>query len=589
MQLLKHFKTLTTHPKNTAELKRLVVRLAINGKLTNNWRDCNNINKSGAELLADINLSYDSKKDKLSKRDKEEKIKVIEECSKEQIPSNWTWSALHDVATFWNGKAHEKGVQEDGEFILVNSRFVSTNGVRVKRSSIALSPLSVNDIAIVMSDVPDGRALARCFLVQEAGVYTLNQRIGGITIFEGIDPKYLMLVLDRNQHYLDINDGKKQSNLKRIQMISCPIPLPPLEEQKAIVKVVNQLFVEIEELEQQTKARIQLKQDYVTSALQQLANGETAKEWESIQAKFSTFFTEKTAVKKLRESILQLAVQGKLTKDWRSQNPMVESAAVLLEKIKTERKSLIEAKKIKDEKQIPSITDIEIPYSLPKSWVWCRMQDLCPNISSGSTPPKPFFTEKGVPYLKVYNIRNQKIDFAYREQFVDPDYHSTKLKRSILDPGDVIMNIVGPPLGKVAIIPDDFPEWNCNQAISFFKPLDRKLNTWLYTFLLAGTFLDRIELIGTAGQDNISVTKSKTIMLPLPPFEEQKAIVKKVNALMAMCDKLETEIEQNTTQVEQLMQSCLREVLEDKPKSRAEQDLENIRLSLAAEGDEEYK
>jgi type I restriction enzyme S subunit len=210
------------------------------------------------------------------------------------------------------------------------------------------------------------------------------------------------------------------------------------------------------------------------------------------------------------------------------------------------------------------------------------MQDLCPNISSGSTPPQPYFKEKGIPYLKVYNIRNQKIDFKYREQFLDVNYHSTKLKRSILKPGDVIMNIVGPPLGKVAIIPDDFPEWNCNQAISFFQPLDRRLNTWIYTFLLAGSFLKHIELIGTAGQDNISVTKSKTIPIPLPPLEEQKAIVEKVNSLMGLCDKLEKEIEQNTQQVEGLMQSCLREVFEGGNLEEGEL------LGMAAEPKEKY-
>ena len=124
------------------------------------------------------------------------------------------------------------------------------------------------------------------------------------------------------------------------------------------------------------------------------------------------------------------------------------------------------------------------------------------------------------------------------------------------------MNIVGPPLGKVAIIPDTHEEWNCNQAISFFQPLDRELSSWLYTFICAGTFLQHIELIGTAGQDNISVTKSKTIMLPLPPFKEQQIIVKKVNALMALCDELEQQIDNSQIQIEQLMQSCLKEVFE---------------------------
>jgi len=123
------------------------------------------------------------------------------------------------------------------------------------------------------------------------------------------------------------------------------------------------------------------------------------------------------------------------------------------------------------------------------------------------------------------------------------------------------MNTVGSPLGKIAIIPDDFPKWNCNQAITFFKPIKKKLNIWLYTFLRAGIFLKEIELIGTAGQDNISVTKSKNFLVPLPPLPEQKAIVETVNRLMTLCDQLEQEAQQSEKQVELVMKGVLREVL----------------------------
>lgn len=266
-------------------------------------------------------------------------------------------------------------------------------------------------------------------------------------------------------------------------------------------------------------------------------------------------------VKKLRQSILQDAVQGKLTQEWRLQNPNVTPASELLKTIKAEKEQLIKEKKIKKEKSLLAITKEEIPFEIPESWVWCRMQDLCPNISSGSTPPRSEFKNGGVPYLKVYNIRNQKIDFNYKSQFVNKEYHSTKLKRSILQPGDIIMNIVGPPLGKTAIIPDDFEEWNCNQAIAFFKPIKRESNQWIYTYLLSKDYLKRITLIGTAGQDNISVTKSKNIEIPFPPLEEQKVIVKKVNQLLAYCDTLEQEIKTSKTNAEKLMQSVLSELL----------------------------
>ena len=84
------------------------------------------------------------------------------------------------------------------------------------------------------------------------------------------------------------------------------------------------------------------------------------------------------------------------------------------------------------------------------------------------------------------------------------------------------MNIVGPPLGKVAIIPDDYDEWNCNQAISIFRCIDSEINPFIYNYLCAGFYLNYLHYKGMAGQDNISVTMCKKLVIGLPPLEEQK-------------------------------------------------------------------
>ena len=135
------------------------------------------------------------------------------------------------------------------------------------------------------------------------------------------------------------------------------------------------------------------------------------------------------------------------------------------------------------------------------------------------------------------------------------------MRRSRLFPGDVIMNIVGPPLGKVAVIPDDYEEWNCNQAISFFRPVESGLSEYVYLFIKEGSFLKKIELIGTAGQDNISVTKCKNIVVPLPPLAEQLRIVAKVDELMAVCDRLESQLATAQTESRRLLEAVLHEVL----------------------------
>lgn len=123
------------------------------------------------------------------------------------------------------------------------------------------------------------------------------------------------------------------------------------------------------------------------------------------------------------------------------------------------------------------------------------------------------------------------------------------------------MNIVGPPLGKIAVIPADFAEWNCNQAITAFRPAIPGMVTYIYTFFREGSFLRNIELIGTAGQDNISVTKCRNIAIPLPPLAEQHRIVAKVDELMALCDRLEAQLTTTQTESRRLLDAVLHEAL----------------------------
>lgn len=211
-----------------------------------------------------------------------------------------------------------------------------------------------------------------------------------------------------------------------------------------------------------------------------------------------------------------------------------------------------------EKEKLPISKETE-PYQLPEGWEWTRLEDICYGITSGSTPSKAYLsTGKGIPFIKVHNIVNNKIDFQ-KIQYIDETIHSTKNERSILYPGDVIMNIVGPPLGKIAIIPDRYPELNCNQAIVFFRPVMKELNRWIYIFLCEGSFLRSIRLIGTDGQDNISITKSRNIMIPLPPLAEQELITKKVDQLANLVEKCEEYIKQSNEYSAALMESLLEE------------------------------
>jgi len=266
-----------------------------------------------------------------------------------------------------------------------------------------------------------------------------------------------------------------------------------------------------------------------------------------------------TLVKKLRQQLLQDAVQGKLVK----QNPKDEPASELLKRIKAEKEKLIAEKKIKKEKELPPIKPEEIPFEIPENWVWCRLGEIA-YITSGSTPSQDAFVDKGIPYLKMYNLRNQKIDFFHKPQYIKEEVHNGQLKRCRAFPGDVLMNIVGPPLGKIAIIPDDLPECNFNQAAVLIRPLFKDMNFFIFWYLNDMSEINSIDTKGVAGQDNISVTQAHNMRVPLPPLSEQKRIVQKVKDLMQYCDNLEASIKQSAAQNEKLLQQVLREALRKK-------------------------
>lgn len=150
-------------------------------------------------------------------------------------------SELRDLVNFRNGKGHEKDIVNDGKFIVVNSKFISTNGEMKKYSNKQICPLYIDDILMVMSDLPNGKALSKCYLVSENDKYTLNQRIGAFHVKDDkiIRTKFLYYVLNRNQQLLAYDNGVDQTNLRKDDILNIKIPIPTLSEQERIVAILE--------------------------------------------------------------------------------------------------------------------------------------------------------------------------------------------------------------------------------------------------------------------------------------------------------------------------------------------------------------
>ena len=222
-----------------------------------------------------------------------------------------------------------------------------------------------------------------------------------------------------------------------------------------------------------------------------------------------------------------------------------------------------------------------------------RLQDLCFFITKGTTPHKAEMTANNgdVPFIKVYNLTfSGALDFTIDPTYVSCETHSGFLARSKVIPGDVLMNIVGPPLGKVSIAPDTYEEFNINQAIARFRCNEMLNNKFLAYFLL---FSGTIETVSkkskaTAGQFNLTLEICRDIEIPLLDVDKQRTIATAIESRLSVCDKLESLIDENFAKAEALRQSILKKafagqlVPQDPNDEPAEKMLARIKAEQAA-------
>ena len=220
-----------------------------------------------------------------------------------------------------------------------------------------------------------------------------------------------------------------------------------------------------------------------------------------------------------------------------------------------------------------------MPYVIPVGWVWCRLEDIA-YVAAGSTPSKESFVENGIPYIKMYNLRNQKIDFEFHPQYITEEVHNNKLARSRTQPGDLLMNIVGPPLGKLAIIPESLPEANFNQAAVLIRPLKYKpaITKYLFYYLSELSEINSISTKGSAGQVNISLTQSQQMRIALPPLAELERITQKIESLFSKIDVVKTSTGNIYDLISKIKSSILEKALSGKLVSQDKTDEPAIRL-----------
>ena len=264
-------------------------------------------------------------------------------------------------------------------------------------------------------------------------------------------------------------------------------------------------------------------------------------------------------LKKLRQQILQEAIEGKLTAEWRQQNPDVEPASELLARIQAEKAQLIKDKKIKKQKPLPPISEKEKLFSLPEGWVWCRLENAG-IFERGKSKHRPrndesLFVNGVYPFVQTGDVAQSK-KYHFRIKTFSKQYNEKGLAQSRIWPVGTLCITIAANIAETGFL--DVKACFPDSVVGFTSLSGNSLASYIKYYI--DVTRDEIEKFAPAtAQKNINLGIIGMLSFPLPSIDEQQAIVAKVEKLLALCDELETQITNNQTHAEQLMQAVLRE------------------------------
>lgn len=285
-------------------------------------------------------------------------------------------------------------------------------------------------------------------------------------------------------------------------------------------------------------------------------------------------------VRKLRQQFSQEAIQGKLVE----QNKKDEPANELLKKIKAEKEKLVKQKKLKKEKELPPIKREEIPFEIPKNWAWCRLGEATIDISYGTSEKAHIVGE--IPVLRMGNITTNGEILYSNLKYVPSTI--ADLPKLYLQKGDLVFNRTNSYelVGKSGVFENDDKYTLASYLIrvrfhSLIQP--KFIATYINSKICRQTQLEP-KIIQQNGQANFNGTKLSNILVPLPPFNEQQRIIKKLETLLQHCDELEASVKQNVLQNEHLLQQVLREAL----RPNLDIQLEHVQLPVLQPQEENH-
>lgn len=521
------------------KLRELILELAVRGKLVP--QDSND--EPASELLKRIA----TEKAELVKQGKIKKQKPLPEISEDEkpfeLPEGWECARLGNTVAIIRGitfpasekhKEPSKGkiaclrtanVQDSIEWddlLYVSESFVKRSEQFAEKGDIVMSMANSRELVGKVAhiyNIPTGSATFGGFL--------------SVIRPYGFNAAFLMSVLrSPNIKSILIDSSSQTTNIANISLEKLNplvISVPPIGEQNRIASKVEELMSLCDQLEQQSLTSLDAHQQLVETLLATLTDSQNTEEltanWARISQHFDTLFTTEASIDALKQTILQLAVMGKLV----PQDPNDEPASELLKRIEQEKAQLVKEGKIKKQKTLPPISEDEKPFGLPDGWEWTTMQGLYPEFQNGLSS-RGSSSGKDSVVIRLADIKNWKVSFADTRAIAITDSEKQKY---CLDKNDILIvrvNGSADIVGGFVLYDDDQNVCYCDHFIRLRLPYKRVIDE-NYLILVASSPLIRRKInnlfITTSGQKTVNQTHISSLLFPLPPYKEQKCIVAK--------------------------------------------------------------
>ncbi|HEI8818626.1 TPA: restriction endonuclease subunit S [Serratia marcescens] len=530
------------------KLRELILELAVRGKLVP--QDPND--EPASELLKRIA----AEKAELVKQGKIKKQKPLPEISEDEkpfkLPEGWEWVTLatigeiigggtptSDNPLYWSTQGIKWLTPADlnglkGKYISSGARDITIDGL--SNSSAKLMP---KGSVLFSSRAPIG------YVAISNNELSTNQGFKSCVPYIKESAEYIYYFLLSAARKIDeMASGTTFKEVSGAVVSKVLLPFPPLNEQLRIVEVADDLMSLCDQLEQQSLTSLNAHQQLVETLLATLTDSQNAEElaenWARISQHFDTLFTTEASIDALKQTILQLAVMGKLV----PQDPNDEPASELLKRIEQEKAQLVKEGKIKKQKPLPPISEENENLLLPSTWSLCRLQDVTNLITDGKHGDCNNRPNSGFYFLSAKDINGGKLNYEYARQIELADFLEVH-QRTDLQVGDICMVNTGATVGKLAIVDNAVLAANTTfqKSVAVIKACNPLvLNLYLYAFLESQTQALRVKSGGSA-INNLLLGDLKKKIIPFPPLNEQYRIVKKVNEFVFLCDQLKSRLQ----------------------------------------------